>query len=379
MAKRRSSKSGAAGKKVRVAFRANRQTGGRDHTWTRQWEEHGFDEIDPAAGESVRAKGSQSRKRTVVEQADGQIGRGSETTRDGTVVAMRGLIADVDDGTSTWPCTIRRVLRTQRIDERGAITVGDRVRFTCVSEKESVERQGVIESIRPRRGVLRRIVGKKVHTIAANVDQALIVSAADMPAPKPHLIDRYLVAALEGELMPVVVINKADLDAEGVGAAIVRRYSDLGYPSLLVSAETGDGIDGLRKRLADRTSVLVGQSGVGKSALLNAVEPGLRCRTGKISEALGKGRHTTTTARFLPLKNGGFVVDTPGIRTLALPPMKLGEIEAYFVEFVDRLRDCRYPNCAHVKEDDCAIRAAVEAGEIHRDRYNSYLRMLAEG
>jgi ribosome biogenesis GTPase len=146
-----------------------------------------------------------------------------------------------------------------------------------------------------------------------------------------------------------------------------------------VSALTGDGVDAIREQLAGRTSAVVGQSGVGKSALLNAVQPGLRLRTGEISDQVSKGRHTTTTAELLHLDAGGYVVDTPGIRTLELPPIELGELESYFVEFVDRVKACKYPNCAHVKEDACAIRAAVEAGEIHPERYDSYLRVLAEG
>jgi ribosome biogenesis GTPase len=379
MAKKRSTKGTDKSKKVRVPFRQNRQDVARDHSWTRQWSEHGFDEVDTDAGESVRPKGGMSRKRTVIERADGQIGRDTDGLRDGCVVAMRGLIADVHDGEQVWPCTIRRVLRTRRITERRAVTVGDRVRFSCTGDAEGVEPEGVIEAVAPRQGVLQRAYGNKIHTLAANVDQALIVSAADQPAPKPHLIDRYLIAALAGEITPIIVINKMDLDQKGIGGEIVSRYAALGYPSLAVSALTGDGVDAIREQLAGRTSAVVGQSGVGKSALLNAVQPGLRLRTGEISDQVSKGRHTTTTAELLHLDAGGYVVDTPGIRTLELPPIELGELESYFVEFVDRVKACKYPNCAHVKEDACAIRAAVEAGEIHPERYDSYLRVLAEG
>jgi len=379
MAKRRSGKTQGTGKKVRVDFRRNRGATARDRTWTKQWSEHAFADEDTVAAESVRAKGALSRKRTVIEQGDGQVGRGDDQGLEGTVVAMRGALADVHDGERMWPCSIRRVLRTRRIDERRPVTVGDRVQFTCVADQEGVEREGVIESVAPRRGVLQRAAGKKIHTIAANVDQAFIVSAAAVPAPKPHLIDRYLVSALAGDLPPIVVINKTDLDDAGVAVGIVERYAALGYRSLATSALAGDGIDALRTLLAGRTSVLVGQSGVGKSALLNAVQPGLRLQTGEVSEAVRKGRHTTTTARLLELDVGGYVVDTPGIRTFELPPIELGEIESYFVEFIERVKDCKYPNCAHVKEESCAIRAAVKAGEIHPQRYDSYLRILAEG
>lgn len=364
-----------SGKKRRVAFRANRSTKARDRSWTRQFDAHGFTETDPAHGESVVAKGDLSRKRTIIERAEGEPTPGARRT--GRVIAMRGLIADVDDGERVWPCGVRRVLRTRQIDERHPVAVGDAVEFTP-SEEPGREREGVIEEVRPRHGCLTRMYQGRVHTIAANVDVAVIVSALAQPSPKPHLIDRYLVAAHAGDITPVICFNKCDLD-EGGADSLRRVYERLGYRVIVCSAAAGIGIEDVRDAISGKVSVFVGQSGVGKSSLINAVVPGLELETGDVSEMTEKGRHVTTTARLLPLPFGGFVVDTPGVRSFALGRVGRAELELHFIEIEPLVAECKFPDCTHIHEAGCAVLAAVDAGRIDERRYLSYRKMFEEG
>ena len=363
-----------SGRKVRVDFRRNRSRPARVKDWKRQ-SDQGAEDVEHAGIESIVAKGDLSRRRTVIEHGESRL---PPAGSDGTVVAVRGLVADVHDGHRVWPCTLRRVLRTRRIERTNPIAVGDRVRFTIASDKQGVLNEGVIDWVAPRRGELKRRVGRGDQTVVANVDQVLIVSSADMPPPKPHLIDRYIVATLAGGMQPVICMNKMDLDEAGQGAEVLSLYESLGCAVVATSAVTGAGLDGLTRLLRDRKSVVAGQSGVGKSSLLNAVQPGLELRVGDIIEQLQKGRHTTSTAELLALEIGGYVVDTPGVRAFDIAGVPLAELEMHFVEFVDRIPDCKFPDCTHLHEPGCAVRAAVEGGQIHPGRYESYARMFAE-
>lgn len=363
------------GEKVRVPFRRNRSGRARVKDWTQQARESGGHDLEGARSENVAAKGEVSRQRTIIVSDPETLPAG---WRLGTVVAMRGLYAEVDDGERVRPCTVRRVLRTRLIQDRHPVTVGDRVHFTPESEVENAEAEGVIEAVEPRRGQLRRRAGRRTQTIVANVDQAVIVSSAADPSPRPNLIDRYIVASLAGEITPVVCMNKIDLDVDGSAAVLLERYTGLGYTTVRTSVTTGEGIDAFRAILKEKESVIAGQSGVGKSSLLNVVQPGLELRTGEIIEKFSKGRHTTTTATLIRLHVGGFVVDTPGVRSFDLSLIPRNEFEAYFVEFVTPLADCKFPDCTHTHETDCAIKAAVERGEIHPERYQSYVRLFED-
>jgi len=378
MAKRKSDKPKKPGKKVRMEFRRNRSQPARDKSWTRQFHEHRFEELDPVQSESVVAKGALSRKRTVIlaEPTDEQDRPTEGQRRRGVVLCVQGPIVEVEQDGQIWSCTVRRVLRTRLIEERSPITVGDRVQFRAVAHQTGPELQGVIEDVEPRRSCLSRMSDRRIHTIAANVDQAILVASADVPPLKPHLIDRYIVAAHAGSIRPVVCINKMDLDHDGAARRTLELYASLGYTALATSVPEGMGIEQLKEILKDQCSVFVGQSGVGKSSLLNAVEPSLNLPIGQVSEATLKGRHTTRTARLIKLTLPGYVVDTAGIRTFDVETVPRGELEAYFVEFVDRVAECKYPNCTHIHEDGCAIRAAVQAGHIHPQRYESYVRMF---
>ncbi len=373
-------RSGRKSQKVRVEFRRNRAKPARDKTWTRLADDSDNDDQarDTLSSERVAAKGKLSRRRTVIVSEDGTTPAPDKDFRTGTVVAMLGRIAQVDEGERIWPCSIRRVLRTRSIRGRNAVTVGDRVRFGVPINRVGVEVEGVIESVEPRHGELKRVVGRREHTVVANVDQAIIVASADLPKPKPHLVDRYIVSALHGGITPIICLNKIDL----VDFTEVRRflsvYEQLGYATLATSTVTRDGVYALRNVLKDRRSVIAGQSGVGKSSLLNVVQPGLKLKIGDIVKDTTKGRHTTTLATLIRLEFGGYVVDTPGVRSFDLSWVSPGEVEQYFVEFVDRLADCKYPDCTHTHEDACAIKRAVERGEIHPQRYDSYVRLFTD-
>lgn len=381
MAKKRGGKSGGP-RKVRVDFRKHYEKTTRDGLkWTRLYRARDIEHEDTASVENVRAKGAFSRKRTIVvdESQAAQLKRG-------VVIRLRGLIVEVDDGQTVWACTVRQVLRKLLIAERHPVTVGDRVGFSAVEVGGEQSRivsddreypEGVIDEVEERTTTLVRHYERKHQAVAANIDNVVIVLAAAQPPLRTHLIDRYIVAIHLGGMRPVICINKADLDVDGAALAAVERYRSIGYASVLVSAETGAGVDALKEILRERTSVLVGPSGVGKSSLLNALDPNLRLKIGTLSD-LERGRHTTTTASLLKWAFGGYVVDTPGMRQFDLVAIDSDELEAYFIEFCDLVRECRFPDCSHINEEGCAIRAAVETGKIQAERYESYVRLFEE-
>lgn len=381
---KRKDESRKQGRKVRIDLRRNRSRTVREKTeWTRRVQEGDLEQDDVKGIESVRSKGEFSRKRTVILHDGTAAERG---LNNGVVVAMRGQVAEVDDGASLWACTTRRMLRTRLIKERGPLTVGDVVQFRpvegggeglhIVSEGQELP-EGVIEEVAPRQTTLVRYYERRMHVIAANVDVALIVVAANQPTLRPHLIDRCLVAVHKGGLRPAVCINKADLDAGDFAATTAQRYTTLGYRAILTSVVDGRGLDSLRELLSNQTAVLFGPSGVGKSSLLNVLDPALRLRIGTLTD-LQRGRHTTTTARLLKWCFGGYVVDTPGLRQFDLEDIEPGELEAFFVEFVDVIHECHFPNCSHTHEEACAVKTAVEAGRITMERYESYCKMYEE-
>ena len=366
-------------KKVRVDMKKNRNKPARKKDWTRGFQEHGFDEVAPRSKEQVRAKGDLSRKRTIIqEESDSD---GTEATEmpavdsdcvAGRVIRVHGLnsVVRIEDGTE-YRCTVRRVLKTLSTDDRNIVATGDHVWIRMVTEEE-----GVIERVEPRKGLLTRKSRNRVHVIAANVEQVVIVVALVEPNLKPHLIDRYLASAEQGELKPIICLNKADLVDPADYQPYVGLYSQLGIPILLTSTKTGSGIDRLRELLKGKQTVFSGQSGVGKSSLLNAVVPDLDLRVSHVSDHTQKGRHTTTFAELLRLPFGGWVVDTPGIRQFALWDIIPEEVEGFFPEFRPFVALCGFPDCTHIHEDRCAIKEAVTSGQISEQRYTSYLGMF---
>jgi len=250
---------------------------------------------------------------------------------------------------------------------------GDVVLFRPKGDEE-----GVIERVEPRHGVLARRTHGREHIVAANVDQVAIVVSADQPPLKPGLIDRFLISAEKGGLRPLVCINKIDLVDVQWLQPIVGLYAQLGCDVVLTSATTGWGLDRLRWLLRGRQTVFAGQSGVGKSSLLNAIQPGLQLKVGEVSAWSGKGRHTTRRAELLPLDFGGWVVDTPGIRQLELWDVVPEEVEGFFVEFRPFVPKCKFPDCMHTHEIQCGVKQAVQLGLISQLRYESYCKIYAD-
>jgi ribosome biogenesis GTPase len=239
--------------------------------------------------------------------------------------------------------------------------------------------EALIERVEPRRGVLTRASRRREHVLVANVDQLVIVMSLVEPGLKPHLIDRYIASASQGGLTPIVCLNKADLVDADLLQPLIGSYSQLGITAFLTSAVTGQGVEWLRRLLADRATVFSGQSGVGKSSLLNALQPGLGLRVREVSEVNQKGKHTTTTAQLIRLDGGGWVVDTPGLRQFQLWKTRPEEVEGYFVEFRPFVPLCEFPDCAHTHETGCAVKRAVERRQISERRYTSYLGLFAGG
>jgi ribosome biogenesis GTPase len=368
-------------KKIRVDLRKNRSKPPRDRSWTRGFQEHGFTDKATKNDERVRAKGDLSRRRTITQDGDSPASEPgaaeipsitSAACLEGRVIRVHGLQSVVEtDDARHHRCAVRRLLRTLATDERSLVTTGDRVWF-----RPAVNDEGMIERVAPRHGLLTRASRGREHVLVANVDQVVIVMALAEPDLKPHLIDRYLVSAEQGGIAPLICLNKADLVDQAVVQPLVGLYSQLGIPTLLTSVATGQGIDRLRERLRHRETVFAGQSGVGKSSLLNAIQPGLGLYVREVSDSTQKGRHTTTTAQLLKLDFGGWVVDTPGIRQMQLWDIRPEEVEGFFPEFRPYVPLCAYPDCSHTHEDRCAIKAAVGRRHISEHRYTSYLGMF---
>jgi ribosome biogenesis GTPase len=370
-------------KKIRVDLRKNRSQPPRPRDWTRNFQEHGYEEEATTSAERVRAKGDISRRRTIVQEESEETTAGQEAgdmpavaTDDcllGRVLSVHGLHSTVetDDG-KQYRCAVRRLLRNLVTDERNIVTTGDRVWFRPAGGEE-----GFIERVEPRHGVLTRASRNREHVLVANVDQVVFVVSLVEPALKPHLIDRYLASAEMGGIHPVLCLNKSDLVDPALYQPLVGRYNQLGVPAFLTSAETGHGIELLRERLRDRQTVFSGQSGVGKSSLLNALQPGLGLRVREVSEVNSKGRHTTTTSEMIKLDFGGWVIDTPGVRQFDLWNIQSEEVEGLFPEFRPFVPLCAFPDCTHTHEEDCAVKRAVQRRLIPSDRFVSYLGLFS--
>jgi ribosome biogenesis GTPase len=372
---------------VRADFRKNRTPRARKTDFTRDYETRKLDAVDPVLGERISGKGELSRKRTV-RAVQPEASEGAEEVHvlavdeanclAGRVVKVFGLMSIVEtvDG-RRYQCAVRRLLKTLSTDLRHVVVAGDHVLFRPADDKE-----GIIERVEPRYGVISRTSRGRRHTIVANVDQLLIVGSAAEPYLKPNLIDRFLVSAEMNDIRPLVVINKIDLVEVAALEPLIGVYSQMGYAVMTTSAVTGAGVDRLRRELSGRQTALVGQSGVGKSSLLNALEPGLGLRVGVVSAENQKGKHTTTTAELLRMASGGYLVDTPGIRQFQLWDIVPAEVQNYYRDLRPFVSLCRYPDCTHTHEEECAVKDAVADDLLDVRRYESYLNLLegsAEG
>lgn len=266
-------------------------------------------------------------------------------------------------------------LKQDRGRIKNLIAVGDEV----------VVEEGFISAVLPRRSVLSRIdhlLKRHEQLIAANVTQLIITLSVVSPSLRPSLADRYIIAAEKGDMQPLIVVNKIDLLAQDpkeqeLFDTFVKVYMGLGYPVIPISCETGEGLEALKAAMKDKTSVFSGQSGTGKSSLINLVT-GQELRTRGIIRKTNKGMHTTTATRMIPLDCGGFCVDTPGIRSFGVWQLTREEVFGYFQEIAAMGAGCRFTSCSHTHEPGCAVIAAVEAGEISSMRYDSYCKLFEE-
>lgn len=361
-------------KKSKADFRKNRSP----RTRTKDWHKHVGDEAgtldDLPRGERVSGKGELNKKRTVMTGADGGAVEFDDVNqRRGRVLSVHGLscVVEAEDGTM-FQCGVRRILKTLTTDERHVVVAGDAVVFRTANATE-----GMIERVEPRTGILRRQSRGRQHVIAANVEQMFVCSSAAEPYLKPHLIDRLLVCAEQERIRPVVCITKIDLVEPHELQPLVGVYSRMGYDVLLLSVRDGTSVAALRNLIIGKRSVVVGQSGVGKSSLLNAIESGLNLRVGTVSEETQKGKHTTTVAKLIKIASGGYIVDTPGIRTMELWDVIPAEVGGTFRDLRPFINHCRFPDCTHRHEANCAVKDAVADGRLDARRYESYLQLFA--
>lgn len=388
-------------KKLRAEFRKKHQGRVRDSDLTRQFHQNDSNRLDDVQrSERLTGKGKLTRHKTIADaehapqgsegvQVDVHVDQSQLTG--GRVLSVHGLQSKVlaDDGRLV-ACTTRQVLKSLATDQRGVLVAGDQVWFQVLArdgdDREHRQRNrradevttvdGVIQRVEPRRGIISRTSRGKQHVLVANVDALMIIASAAEPGVKPVLIDRMLLTASQCEIEPVVVINKIDLIDPLRLQALIGVYASLGYRVLPTSATTGQNIEYLRAYLSDRQTALAGQSGVGKSSLLNAIQPDLALAVASVSSENQKGRHTTTTAKLIPLECGGAVFDTPGIRQFELWDIEASEVAGLMPDLRPYVSGCRYPDCLHLHEDECAVKDAVADARIDARRYDAYCHLL---
>jgi ribosome biogenesis GTPase / thiamine phosphate phosphatase len=284
-----------------------------------------------------------------------------------------------DDSGNSWNGRTKGVLKLDDITSTNPVAVGDRVEADIENEGD---RTAIITGIIDRHNYINRQSPRhkhQHHIIAANLDQSMLVATLIEPRTSQGFIDRFLVASEMYHVPAVIVFNKSDIyrKKEMEKFALLKQmYETVGYKVLLVSAEKNEGMEDLKQLLQDKTTLLSGHSGVGKSSLLNVIFPEISLKTSEISGWSGKGQHTTTFAEMYDLPFGGRIIDTPGMREFGLVDLEKQELSHYFPEMRDRLNGCQFNNCLHYNEPGCAIKEAVNNGEIHEDRYVSYLGIL---
>lgn len=296
-------------------------------------------------------------------------------------IASQGIIVESEGEILT--CTLRGSLKKEKTQFKNLVTVGDFVLF----ERSGTD-DGLIAHVEPRRTVLSRaenLSRRKEQLIAANIDQVIITVSVVSPELKPSLVDRYIIATQKGGMEPVIVVNKIDLLEESedpeveaekeLYEAFLAAYQAAGIQVISISAKTGEGLDLLKQAMKDKASVFSGQSGVGKSSLINAVA-GQSLRVGGLVGKTNKGSHTTTTAQLIPLEMGGWCIDTPGIKSFGVWNLDKEVVEHYFPEIFDCGAECKFPDCSHLHEAGCAVVAAVEEGKISWMRYESYQTLM---
>ena len=289
------------------------------------------------------------------------------------------------DSGDTLDCRIKGKLRMKEVRTTNPVAVGDRVEFELQHDETSKDGvTGIISSVEPRKNyIIRKAsnLSKESQIIAANIDHAYIVVTVNYPVTLPGFIDRYLISAMAYRIPASLVFNKIDLYTEKDYEKLeeyLNTYESVGYKCFQVSAEKNFNINSLRDELKDKISLFSGLSGVGKSSILNRLDPTLELKTGQISDHHQQGKHTTTFAEMFEMEDGGYLIDTPGIRGFGVIDMEKTEISHYFPEMFGLLGKCRFFNCTHVHEPGCAVKSAWEKGEIPATRYESYLSLIGE-
>jgi ribosome biogenesis GTPase len=364
----------------------------RPKNWTATYvaDPDGYDDLDITDYERIMPRGETEARQDRVPRSPLHQGLGTGTAQaqavgeaaaapaggpsHGTVIEVSAGLCRVALPGRTLLCNLRSALHTPHSGFSNVVAAGD-----AVAVSHNGHDRGTIEAVLPRRSALARpdvFYGHLQQVIVANVDQVLVVAAWREPAFWPELVDRYLVAAARYNLTPIVCVNKIDLAEDPAClAGTLSAYRQAGYRVLATSARTGDGIAELREALAGCTTALAGLSGVGKSSLLSAVEPGLNLRTAEVSTRRHEGRHTTTQVTLHPLAAGGFVADTPGIREFGLSGLSGRDLPRFYPEIAAAAGGCSYADCSHTREPGCAVKAAVRAGRIAAMRYDSYRKI----
>jgi ribosome biogenesis GTPase len=310
---------------------------------------------------------------------------------------IKGLIIKAQSGFFTvhtdegdFVCRVRGRLKEEWLDT-DLVAVGDHVLISRIDQGGMIE--GMIEEIAERERALARLapsgrdsrqwtrrgyLSEREHVIIANPDHVVFVFACAEPHPRLRMLDRLLVGAELQEIPAVVCANKTDLVSPETAHGLFDIYEEIDYAVIYTSAETGEGVGELHEILKGSISALVGPSGAGKTSLLNTMQPGLGLRVREVSRATRKGRHTTVVPQLVPLEDGGWVADTPGLRALALFDMDPEEVDAYYPDIAPLVADCRFSDCTHTVEPSCAVKEAVESGEVSDHRYESYVRLRDE-
>lgn len=303
----------------------------------------------------------------------------------GLVIKSTGSWYTVEDENGdSFECKIKGKFRIKGIKSTNPIAVGDRVGFTLqsVSANENEAPVGLITSISERKNyIIRRSINlsKQAHIIAANIDQAVLVATLNYPVTTTTFIDRFLASAEAYRIPVLIVFNKTDrYNHEHLMRLneLKKLYESIGYTCLTTSAKTREGLDTLKKAIQNKSNVISGHSGVGKSTLINYLQPGLNLKTREISDMHKTGKHTTTYSALFKLDFGGYIIDTPGIKAFGVLEMEPWEISHYFIEIFEASKNCQYNNCSHTHEPGCAVKNAVEKGEIAQSRFISYLGLL---
>jgi ribosome biogenesis GTPase / thiamine phosphate phosphatase len=351
--------------------RANAQDGARISGWEHRHdddefvERHGHRSRRSHGGETLLAKFNRLADEHRADLTAGEAGEICGFT--GKTVLVRGA-----DG-NELACEVRQVLKKRIAGVKNPLCIGDRVRFV----RDAGDTAGVIDAVEPRRNQLARADSHNkslMHVFAANIDRLVVVAAMAEPDLKHGLIDRYLLIAAHNDIDATVVLTKTDLRA---GDATRELYARIGIAAFTVCAIRGTGIDDLRAHLAGRTCVVAGQSGVGKSSLVNALFPDIAARVGDIADA-GHGRHTTTSARSYVVAGGGRLIDTPGVRECGITGLSALDVALLYPDIAAHHPHCRFDDCSHLHEPDCAVRTAVENGAIAATRYESYRSIVTE-